>query len=185
MNPLENHSSEDYSGYRFLLIDDDAIITVLFKRHLENYFPNAEINYTNQPKIEPGYDVYFIDNDFDGKRLARALANEIRRFEPQAFIVALSLTIDFYQLKGLVNSGCNAVYSKNAPESSDEARLAIREHLAAVRETTALAQTSGSLNTTIKSLSSLLRRWNSRLRNNLEILEARTSKTDISNSLER
>ena len=153
---------------RFLIMDDDSIVTTLFKRHFETHFPDAEIDCVNKPEAEPGYDVYFIDNDFGGRRLARQIADEIRRFQPNAFIVTLSLTIDFHQLRELVNSGCNAVYSKNTPDSSVDVRKAIREYLIAKEEAATLEKSGKTINFTLQSITSLIRQWNRRLQTNLD-----------------
>lgn len=146
-----------------LLIDDDPVVTTVFKAHLNGSFPNALVEAINQPQAVPGFDVYFVDNDFDGEHLACDLITEIRQVEPQALIVALSSTVNLDTLQKLMNLGCNAIYSKRDPQASADARSVISNYLAILEKQNATSQSRGAFSSTVASLFELLGEWNRRL----------------------
>lgn len=146
-----------------LVIDDDRIVTTVFKAHLQSFFPDAQIDAVNQPTAVPSYDVYFIDNDFDGTHMACDLIKDIRQVEPQALIVALSRTVNLDTLQRLMNLGCNAIYSKQDPVQSEEAREVIANYLSIIAKQKAEPERRNAFSTTISSLFDLLAEWNKRL----------------------
>jgi|GEM_PF-1315244 len=152
---------------KFLIMDDDTVVTSVFKAHLGAHFPWVKIHVSNQPIAEPGYDVYFIDNNFDGKHLAAILIDQIRQLEPQALIVTLSATLDLNALRQLVNLGCNAVYSKQAPIESSDARRVIGNYLGIIDRQLTDSENRNSFSDTVSSLFQLLDAWNRRLGANL------------------
>lgn len=146
-----------------LIIDDDRVVTTVFKAHLSTHYPEAQIDTINQAKAVPSYDVYFIDNDFEGEHLAYDLIKAIRQIEPQALIVTLSRTIDLNTLRKLLNLGCNAAYSKQDPNQSADARDVISNYLSILEKQRCSPQPRRAFADTISSLFGLLEEWNKRL----------------------
>ena len=109
-SPQQRHPANEPHAPSFMIVDDDTIVTTVIQAHLQKHFPHATIKAVNAPIIEPGHDVYFIDNDFGGLHLATSLIMQIREIEPQALVLALSTTLSLHSLRKLVNQGCNAVY---------------------------------------------------------------------------
>ncbi len=62
-----------------LLMDDDIWFSRRFRSRFQAAFPDVRLDSTTEPKVEPGYAVYFVDNDFGGKKLAGEIARQIRR----------------------------------------------------------------------------------------------------------
>jgi len=168
MNSPNQNTATARSFYkaRFLIVDDDQVVTSFFRAHLGCHFPKALVEVENRPWIAPGYDVYFVDNDFGGKRMATKLISEIREIEPQALVVALSATLELDTLRRLVNLGCNAVYSKRNPDLSSDAREVIANYLSVVERKHALGTRRSRFTSTVASLFDLLAEWNKRLDDN-------------------
>lgn len=160
--PSRNREKEGFFRPRILVLDDDPVVTRIIGHHLKVTFPDCEVSVTNKPQIAPGYNVYFIDNDFDGKYLAKDLLSEVRQLAPHALVVALSSTLTIDDLQTLVNRGCNAVYSKQNPHRSEEAKEVIHQYLSILREREQVKDTYGFLDL-LHSMKALLSQWNQRL----------------------
>ncbi len=146
----------------FQIIDDDRISSVMMKTRLESQFPGIEIQLSNNPIILPNYDVYLIDNDFEGESLATTLLREIREINPNALVVAMSSTLDQSELECLVNGGCNAVYNKTRPTDSKPVFEVIENYLNVLQKLKK-AKNGQSVSRVINSLQELIEQWNQRL----------------------
>lgn len=147
---------------KIIIIDDDPIIAAVMKHHLKGNFPNAYISSTNEPVIRPGYDIYFLDNDFGGTLLAKSLLREIRELSPHSLVVALSNTLDVAVMQDLMNGGCNVVYNKKNPADSSDAREVIHNYISILEERYN-QKSSPSLVSLVGSVKQLLGAWNTRL----------------------
>ena len=147
---------------RMLVVDDDPIASAVIRKQLELAFPHATVHIKNEPIIIPGYHVYLLDNDFDGKYMAGNLVREARTIEPSSLIVALSTTLDLQTLNQMVNDGCNAVFDKQNPEDSLQAKQVITNYISILQEASSL-QNQSSVSRLIVSVGRLLGAWNQRL----------------------
>ncbi len=159
---LETRDIEGAFHPKMLIVDDDPVVTSVLAQNFKVIFPGAVVSTTNEPIIEPGYDVYFLDNDFDGSLMAKSLIKSVREIEPEALVVALSATLDFDTLRILINCGCNAVYDKRSLEASVEARRIVRNYVAALKERHDSKLDSG-FGGIVRSMRGLLFEWNRRL----------------------
>ncbi len=172
-NPYESKTNQDcrrdpFLGFKpkMVILDDDPIVTTVIREHIQTCYPIAEVRAYNEPVIKGGYDVYFVDNDFNGKRLASILVSQIREISPNALVVALSSTLDLDELRRLVNQGCNVVYNKRFPQKSQDAREVIDNYIKVLRENQGF-QKRGRFIDLLGSLRSLLDQWNVRLNKNI------------------
>jgi DNA-binding NarL/FixJ family response regulator len=147
---------------RMAIIDDDPIVAKVMRIHLLNSFPDAIVDIFSDPMVEPNYDIYFLDNDFNGQLLGLRLLKEIRKLTPHALVVALSNTLDLETVTRLTNAGCNAVYNKRNPDKSDDARDVIRNYMAVLGQMRA-REAGFSMSDVIHSMKRLLGEWNQRL----------------------
>jgi DNA-binding NarL/FixJ family response regulator len=152
-----------------LLLDDDPNAVQLLTRVLQHRFPTLAIESRMLPNPEGQFDLYFIDNEFEGECMAGALASEVRRAQPNALIVAFSGRLDAPTLKALVNSGCNGACDKSDPR--DVARLLdIVDAYLEARESVSLRDSGSDFLGVIRSITELIREWNRRLDLNQQAL---------------
>ena len=159
---------------KFLVIDDDAIVTKIVQRHLQTEFPQAEVETCGEPVVHPGYDVYFVDNNFNGQEMALNLLRQVRALEPQALVVALSNTLDLNLVSNLVNNGCNVIYDKANIKGATEARKVITNYLS-VCEDYYQNPNKRSTKSILSSIKQLLNEWNQRLEQNASTLDETNS----------
>lgn len=152
---------------RILLLDDDPAALRFLEFKLRRTLPEVDFESRLEPQVDGDFDIYFIDNEFDGKRMAAQLADRIRSQQPTAVIVAYSATLDRATLKSLLRAGCTKACDKSDPAELDEALQAICER---VRAASALRPKSkgpfGSLTRGLRTIVELLEAWNTRLRQN-------------------
>jgi DNA-binding NarL/FixJ family response regulator len=96
-----------------LLLDDDIWSLRLIKGLLQECFPDMKVHARDLPDPQGEFDIYFVDNDFNGRRVLPDLARDIRRERPQALIIAFSATLDAGTLKELINAGCDGACDKS------------------------------------------------------------------------
>ncbi len=108
-----------YGGRRphALLVDDDPFALEHLELLLSSRFPVLAIEKRTTPDVSGAFDFYFLDNDFEGRRLASELAQSVRAERPRATIVAFSGVLDVDTLKRLINVGCDGVCDKEDPGS--------------------------------------------------------------------
>ncbi|MHC4990700.1 MAG: response regulator [Planctomycetota bacterium] len=143
-----------------LILDDDVWSLRLMRGMLGECFPDLQVQVREQPDADGAFDIYFIDNDFNGELRAVELATRIRDREPEALIIAFSGNLDADSLKALINAGCDGAFDKTVPEDLSRAMEATRtyiEHRQSDR-----VQADG-LRATLRSVRELLREWNTRL----------------------
>jgi DNA-binding NtrC family response regulator len=147
---------------KVLLIDDDLWFGRVFQVRFRSAFPDVELATTTEPKVEPGYSVYFVDNDFGGKSLAGELARQIRALDLDALIIAISANLDAVTLKTLINLGCNGAFDKSSPTSLQEVFAVVQKYLEARTNLEQEKTKRRGFASTISSIASLLTEWNRR-----------------------
>ncbi|MFT5289288.1 MAG: DNA-binding NarL/FixJ family response regulator [Planctomycetota bacterium] len=152
----------DASGIRALLLDDDEYALEYLDVILQERFPDLEVETRLRPDPSGSFDLYFIDDDFEGVRLAGKLARKIRAQDPNAMVLAFSASLDEGTLKELLNAGCLGVCDKKVPGDMpamlDAIERAIDTLQAARREP---QRDAAHLFSTLRSL---FHEWNRRLR---------------------
>ena len=117
-----------------LIVDDDIWAVRLVEGMLNQCFPDLAVEGRNEPNTEGEFDIYFIDNDFNGTPLATELASRIRTAHPDALIIAFSGTLNADLLKDLINAGCNGACDKSTPSDLPRAMDITREYIDAAAE---------------------------------------------------
>ncbi len=163
-NAPSSVSSTDHTA-RIGIIDDDPIAAGCMRARLQQSFPRTSVTIYNQPVVTPTLDIYFVDNDFDGKCMATTLLHEIRELNPNALVVAMSATLEQPTLLELMNGGCNAVYDKNHPHDCGAVFEVIENYLS-VLERLRASHTRNPFGGVVLSLRELLHEWNIRLSKN-------------------
>jgi DNA-binding NarL/FixJ family response regulator len=105
---------------RALLLDDDRYALEFLQALLLDRHPDLSIEMRSTPDPSGAFDVYFLDDDFEGVRLAGKLARRIRAQRPEALILAFSASLDAPTLKELLASGCDGVCDKKVPSDVPE-----------------------------------------------------------------
>ena len=95
-----------------LLLDDDENVLAILRHFLKQRIPYIQVEVSCQPNLAAGYDIYLIDNDFNGRHLGSCLAKEAREQAPDALIIAYSSKLDRNLLKHLINSNCDGAFDK-------------------------------------------------------------------------
>jgi DNA-binding NarL/FixJ family response regulator len=157
---------------RVLVLDDDPMAAAMIKARIHQYLPGSHVQLEAQPKASPGYDIYFIDNDFDGQAMGHDLIEEVRRLAPRALVVAFSGTLDAALLRRLMNLGCDAVCDKSHPEEFPDALRTVRDYVDLL-EVEARPNQNARLGLVdlVQSLRGLLKDWNRRLDRRLNSAE--------------
>jgi len=140
-----------------LILDDDIWSLRLVKGLLQECFPEMVIHTRDNPDPGGNFDVYFIDNDFNGVRLLPELATRIRKENPKALIVAFSAMLDAATLKELLNSGCDGACDKSVYGDLARAMEIVRAYVEQWHAAPTRSQGA------IGSVRDLLQEWNRRL----------------------
>jgi CheY-like chemotaxis protein len=142
-----------------LLLDDDPWALELLRGHLEEFFPTLTAVTRLEPDPSGDFDVFLIDNDFNGVDHAEVLARQIRHRLPHALIVAFSATLSATVLRRLINGGCDGACEKANPAELLQLFGIIRAHLGARRQR---LRETGFLGA-VRAVRGLLAEWNKRL----------------------
>lgn len=153
-------------------MDDDVWFTRVFQARFHAAFPDVELTTTTEPKVEPGFAVYFVDNDFNGRCLAGELAGQIRALDLDALIIAISANLDAVTLKTLINLGCNGAFDKSSPNSLQEVFAVVQKYFEARAQVEMEKSKRPSFVSTISSIASLLTEWNRRFDSQAKLSQA-------------
>jgi DNA-binding NtrC family response regulator len=154
---------------RALLLDDDPNALQLLTRILQRRFPTMAIESRSLPNPEGQFDLYLLDNEFDGACMAGTLASEIRSVRPNALIIAFSARLDAPTLKALVNAGCNGACDKADPRDVTRLLDIVDAYLTS-RESASVQESGSGYLGAIRSITELIREWNQRLDLNQQAL---------------
>jgi DNA-binding NarL/FixJ family response regulator len=162
--PPAQVSPKDHTA-RIGIIDDDPIAAGCMRTRLLQKFSQCSVTVYDEPIVTPMLDIYFVDNDFNGQRMATQLLREIRELNPNALVVAMSSTLEQSTLLALMNGGCNAVYDKNKPHECD-AMFEVIENYLSVLQQLRVGHTRNPFRSVVLSLRELVHEWNNRLNKN-------------------
>ena len=146
-----------------LLLDDDEYALDFLHAILTDRYPALEVEKRLSPDPTGEFDLYFLDDDFDGVRLAGRLARRIRTQRPDAVILAFSASLDRETLKELLNAGCNGVCDKKVPNDMPLMLEALDRAVDEIEEASRRPPDNLSGKYLIKTLRGLFRAWNQRL----------------------
>jgi DNA-binding NarL/FixJ family response regulator len=146
-----------------LLLDDDPYALEFLRAVLGERYPGLEIDARSEPDPTGEYDLYFLDDDFEGVRLAGKLARRIRAQRPDALILAFSASLDADTLKELLGSGCNGVCDKKVPTDLPEMLEALDRCIAELEGSRREPPADLSGRYLVKTFRGLFREWNRRL----------------------
>lgn len=150
------------TSLKALVIDDDPDASAWLAYMLHERFPELDVVTREEPDLSGSFDLYFVDNDFNGKSLSAELATAIRAANPAAMIVAFSARLDSQTLKLLVNAGCDGACEKNVPADVEQMLRIVSAYLDRRQAETQERSKSG-LFAAVNSIRTLLREWNRRL----------------------
>ena len=147
---------------RALILDDDPDSVELMTYALRQVLPDVAVQTRATPEPLDGFDLYVLDNDFDGEYRAGQLATEIRARQPNSLIVAFSACLDAPSLKHLINAGCNGAFEKGSREELDRMlRFVVERLLESDQESSSIGRQS--FLATVRAIAALIRLWNRRL----------------------
>ena len=149
------------TGLRALVLDDDKYALEFLRALLTERYPELEVVGRLEPDPGGAFDLYFLDDDFEGIRLAGKLARKIRVKAPEAIVVAFSASLDANTLRELIAAGCHGVCDKKVPGDIPEMLDSLdrcMDELSAVRS----AERSGGKHL-FGTFRELFAEWNRRL----------------------
>ncbi|MEW6074531.1 MAG: hypothetical protein AB1726_18290 [Planctomycetota bacterium] len=150
----------DGTGLKALLLDDDEYALEYLKAVLLEAHPSLEIETRLYPDVTGDFDLYFLDDDFEGIRLAAKLARKIRVIKPNAVILAFSASLDQRTLKELVAAGCSGVCDKKVASDMPAMMAALARCIAELEAARTRHRPRTNLIATFRAL---FREWNQRL----------------------
>ena len=147
-------------GLSALVLDDDQYALDFLAAILEDRYPGLSIDTKLVPEPVPGYDLYFLDDDFEGVRLAGELARRIRTQSPESLILAFSASLDARTLRELLLAGCNGVCDKKVTSDLPEMLNTLDRCIETLEADRRGAQAAEGVLSTVRTLFST---WNQRL----------------------
>jgi len=151
------------TGLKALLLDDDPYALEFLRAILSERYPGLRIDVRTEPDPTGEYDLYLLDDDFEGVRLAGKLARRIRAQRPEALILAFSASLDGRTLKDLLGAGCNGVCDKRVPADLPEMLAALDRCMGELEEQRSEPPSDLSGRYLVKTFHELFRAWNRRL----------------------
>jgi len=146
-----------------LLLDDDPYALEFLRAVLSERYPRLEIHARSEPDPTGEYDVYLLDDDFEGVRLAGKLARRIRAQRPEALILAFSASLDDRTLKDLLGAGCNGVCDKRVPGDLPEMLEALDRCMSELEHEHRRPPSDLNTRYLVNTFRELFRAWNRRL----------------------
>jgi DNA-binding NarL/FixJ family response regulator len=146
-----------------LLLDDDPYALEFLRAILSERYPGLRIDVRTEPDPTGEYDLYLLDDDFEGVRLASKLARRIRAQRPESLILAFSASLDGRTLKELLAAGCNGVCDKRVPADLPEMLAALDRCMSELEEQRSEPPSDISGRYLVKTFRELFRAWNRRL----------------------
>jgi len=156
-------ATEAHGRLKALLLDDDPYALEFLRAILAERYPHLHIHARSEPDPTGEFDVYLLDDDFEGVRLAGKLARRIRAQRPEALILAFSATLDAHTLKELLGAGCNGVCDKRVPGDLPEMLTALDRCIHELEEQRSEPPSDLSGRYLVKTFRELFRAWNRRL----------------------
>ena len=136
----------------------------LLSIRLKKRFPELQVDTQLQPLASSAYDIYILDNDFEGHPLAAELAEQIKQAQPDSLVVALSGTLSTETLKRLLNCGCDGAFDKGLQSDIDQLFRLIQSYIDdAAHISKDRRKHRASVLDTAQAIAGLIRDWNRRL----------------------
>jgi DNA-binding NarL/FixJ family response regulator len=151
------------AAMKALLLDDDPYALEFLRAILSERYPGLEIHARSEPDPTGEYDVYLLDDDFEGVRLAGKLARRIRAQRPEALILAFSASLDDRTLKDLLGAGCNGVCDKRVPGDLPEMLEALDRCMGELEREQRRPPSDLNTRYLVNTFRDLFRAWNRRL----------------------
>ncbi len=151
------------AGLKALLLDDDEYALEFLQAILRERYPSLTIERRLEPDPTGDFDLYFLDDDFEGVRLAGRLARRIRAQRPQAVILAFSASLDKPTLKELLNAGCNGVCDKKVTSDLEGMLAALDRCVHAIEDQRQRHPRQITGRYLLNTFRELFREWNRRL----------------------
>lgn len=148
---------------RALILDDDPLAQQTLQAHLEAEIPGVSVTCRLEPDPQGDFDIYFLDNQFDGVDCAARLAKEIRQNTAEKLVIAFSGTLNSKILKSLINAGCDGVCDKTEPDDLPNALRIARNFADSLKSQPDAPPGPSGVIGAVRAISDLLREWNTRL----------------------
>ena len=145
---------------KILIVDDDEFFCRMLSLKLRRTFPYACVSMRTDAAAHTGYDVYIIDNDFDGICQGAKIAETLSKSAPKALIAMMSGSLDQQTLMRLVNCQASGVFDKGEEQDIERLTALIDAHFASLQLAETQAQAAGS---TLGELTRFIEGWNERL----------------------
>ncbi len=147
-----------------LILDDDPVMLNLLALRLNKRFPDLRVETRQEPMAIGTYDIYILDNDFQGRPLAADLAEQIKRQQPDSLVLALSGMLCTTTLKRLLNCGCDGAFDKSIPSDVDLLIATISEHVNNPNQSSIKKREPQTrVVETARAIAGLIQDWNRRL----------------------
>ena len=147
--------------HKLLIMDDDLHYSGMLALRLRRYFPEIKVSSISNGNCINGYDIYILDNDFNGEKKGAALAEELREKEPTSLIIILSATLEKSMLIRLVNCHAAGVFDKGELTELEPLFELIEDYIA--KPALGVLPQQGEETTIFSGISSVLSQWNKRL----------------------
>ena len=82
------------TSHKLLILDDDLHYTGMLALKLKARFPELKVSSSTQKTLINGYDIYILDNDFNGQKCGAKLAEQVRQQAPHSLVIILSGTLE-------------------------------------------------------------------------------------------
>jgi uncharacterized protein involved in exopolysaccharide biosynthesis/MinD-like ATPase involved in chromosome partitioning or flagellar assembly len=148
---------------RIAIIDDDPFVVAHVREAFGQRLPGVTVEGIAEPVAPAGFDVYVVDQEFDGEARGKEVVRRIRAVAPDSLVLAYSAYLDREFLRGLLREGCAGAFDKGSLEELDAMIGIVADHLAAERRPGGAMRGFGE---TVRAISSLVREWNLRLARN-------------------
>ncbi len=146
-----------------LILDDDPVMLKLLALRLKKRFPELRVETQQEPRAFGAYDIYILDNDFQGRPLAADLAEHIKQQQPDSLVLALSGTLCAATLKRLLNCGCDGAFDKSIPSDIDLLLATISEQINSMNQFVRQRAPQARVVDTARAIAGLIQDWNHRL----------------------
>lgn len=149
------------TSHKLLILDDDLHYTGMLALKLKARFPELKVSSSTQKTLINGYDIYILDNDFNGQKCGAKLAEQVREQAPHSLVIILSGTLELDLLKRLVNCHTAGVFDKGNLEELQAMHELIEAYIQS--EATKPVVEKTSFTGTLAGISSLISEWNKKL----------------------
>jgi CheY-like chemotaxis protein len=156
-------STDEMHCARILVLDDSLVHCKAMAAKLQTLIVACHVDTTCEPLAPPGYDVYIVDNEFDGKECAQELVRSIKMHSPSALIILCSSSMDYAKLSRAMNKGADAIIDKTRYEDFLDTLEIITEYLNALRSCGKRLGPISQMNATVRSIREVISQWSAHM----------------------